>query len=766
MKIINMFNKENRKRMSLKTVYDLLFSLFILVPILSVLIVLLFYLKQEFRKQSMQNIEQAQETIMAELMSDIDIMSMRMSNLVYVNGNEILQYAVGSNTIDSNIRYEYMQKLMKAEKLLFEPVKNIISIYFYMKNENHIYLKNESQKQDEEIFKEQWYEKALENPNKVYVGVYDTESMNEYFKGGKKDMMILVFALAPDITTDRSGEIEMVVFYQASNVADRIKRYNQEYLAGKNKLGIVKIISEDGTELFSTEEEEVLSESKGYTKIRKKVELHEDIWYIESTIKTSVLTESYLESALVVFVIATTILLLVSYCSRYFIRNIIRPIEGMNTGLKQVENGNLEVHIEPEGEYEIRNMIHQFNAMVRRLKSLIREYEEEKQGVETSPSEYLQKIIRKEISIEELNEKSKGFFNEPYMLIGVSVESYLMKSVELSKTKELIKRFERNPRYLVRSISYIENAQFFIIFYRIIESEYLAKLDIMMQKMVEEAKTEFDLKIFMCTGKKCIKYMEFEGEIEEIRKNMCLGHLGRNIIILDIEKERLNAKKILELLPEYKRLSEALYVSDEKNMIQEKEKLFERISQNKEDTEYIHILAMVVMIGKRFNEGNASFWEIFGQEINYMKKLEKIGENKSIKMWLTNYFAWIMNYTASKLNINETNVIVKAKHYMAVNYENTELSLSKVAEYVGLNEKYLTNRFTKEAGETFSEYLTGIRMLKARELLKTTNFKIYEIAEMVGYNNVEHFTRMFKKIHEVTPLQYRKNKKTHIISRK
>lgn len=82
--------------------------------------------------------------------------------------------------------------------------------------------------------------------------------------------------------------------------------------------------------------------------------------------------------------------------------------------------------------------------------------------------------------------------------------------------------------------------------------------------------------------------------------------------------------------------------------------------------------------------------------------------------------------------------------------------LSEVAEHVELNEKYFTNRFTKEAGETFSSYLTALRMQKAKELLKTTTFKVYEISEMTGYHSVEHFNRVFKKLNGVTPAKYRK----------
>ena len=138
--------------------------------------------------------------------------------------------------------------------------------------------------------------------------------------------------------------------------------------------------------------------------------------------------------------------------------------------------------------------------------------------------------------------------------------------------------------------------------------------------------------------------------------------------------------------------------------------------------------------------------------------MDRVNDVRSLRLWITNYFAWLMDYSASKLNVTETDVIVRATRYIADHYEDTELTLSKVAAYVELNEKYFTNRFTKETGETFSSYLIGVRMQKAKELLRTTSFRVYEISEMVGYHNVEHFNRMFKKMNGITPAQFRKTR--------
>ena len=223
-----------------------------------------------------------------------------------------------------------------------------------------------------------------------------------------------------------------------------------------------------------------------------------------------------------------------------------------------------------------------------------------------------------------------------------------------------------------------------------------------------------------------------------------------------MDREEEKEEDLLELAREYERLANALYIADEKNMAEEKDKLFAAFTDRQMEEMRQRVYGAILAIGNRFDMDNSRFSDVFGQQYNYLDKIGRIEDVRGLKLWLTNYFAWLMDYSASRLNVAETDVIVKAKRYMADHYEDCELSLSKVADYVGLNEKYFTNRFTKETGENFSSYLTALRMQKAKELLKTTTFKVYEISEMVGYHNAEHFNRMFKKLNGITPAQYRK----------
>lgn len=84
-----------------------------------------------------------------------------------------------------------------------------------------------------------------------------------------------------------------------------------------------------------------------------------------------------------------------------------------------------------------------------------------------------------------------------------------------------------------------------------------------------------------------------------------------------------------------------------------------------------------------------------------------------------------------------------------------ELSISRIAEEVFLTPNYISLIFKKETGETITDYITKIRMGKAKELLQTTDLKVMEISERVGYENPHYFSTVFKKTVGVHPLKYR-----------
>lgn len=96
-----------------------------------------------------------------------------------------------------------------------------------------------------------------------------------------------------------------------------------------------------------------------------------------------------------------------------------------------------------------------------------------------------------------------------------------------------------------------------------------------------------------------------------------------------------------------------------------------------------------------------------------------------------------------------------AKSYIRHNFQNDEISLNTVAAYINLSPNHFSSIFKQETGETFVEYLTSVRMEKARELLRGTTMKTAEIALAVGYKDSHYFSSLFKKTHDCTPREFR-----------
>lgn len=90
----------------------------------------------------------------------------------------------------------------------------------------------------------------------------------------------------------------------------------------------------------------------------------------------------------------------------------------------------------------------------------------------------------------------------------------------------------------------------------------------------------------------------------------------------------------------------------------------------------------------------------------------------------------------------------------------TNISLEQVAEIANLNANYFSSLFKKTTGKTFSEYILDLKIRKSKELLITTDQRIYEIAEAVGYQSARYFTKAFNEYQGVSPMEFKKLHKT------
>lgn len=96
-----------------------------------------------------------------------------------------------------------------------------------------------------------------------------------------------------------------------------------------------------------------------------------------------------------------------------------------------------------------------------------------------------------------------------------------------------------------------------------------------------------------------------------------------------------------------------------------------------------------------------------------------------------------------------------ALYYIRRHY-NENISLTDVAEHINVNKSYLCDVFKKEQKVTILQYMTNLRIEKAKELLLHTDMKMYEISVEVGYNDYTYFSQIFKRNTGETLSEFRK----------
>ena len=101
--------------------------------------------------------------------------------------------------------------------------------------------------------------------------------------------------------------------------------------------------------------------------------------------------------------------------------------------------------------------------------------------------------------------------------------------------------------------------------------------------------------------------------------------------------------------------------------------------------------------------------------------------------------------------------VSKARDYLSRNYSNPNLMLQDVAGEVHMSQSRFSTVFAQETGITFTQYLTGLRIGKAKEMLEGTDIRSVQIAQDVGYNDSHYFSYLFKKTTGMTPGEYRRS---------
>ncbi len=144
-----------------------------------------------------------------------------------------------------------------------------------------------------------------------------------------------------------------------------------------------------------------------------------------------------------------------------------------------------------------------------------------------------------------------------------------------------------------------------------------------------------------------------------------------------------------------------------------------------------------------------SFFSLYAGQLSRLHSLTKI------ETWLYEVIE-VAFELMNKVSLTRAQQIInQAIDFMKKNYHR-QISLEEVARVVYLSPAYFSTLFKQQTGISFSQYLTRLRVDKAKELLDKTWLSISEISQAVGYTTVDYFCRIFKKMTGTTPSNYRR----------
>jgi len=163
-------------------------------------------------------------------------------------------------------------------------------------------------------------------------------------------------------------------------------------------------------------------------------------------------------------------------------------------------------------------------------------------------------------------------------------------------------------------------------------------------------------------------------------------------------------------------------------------------------------IRLVVGMEKRVLNDAEKISAYMGYEIMSIVKMESLQE---IKQYVIKYFTDLKEVISRDEKGSHRSIIKKTIHYMEL--ECQHITLCSVAQKVYMTPTYLSLLFKTNTGKTFIEQLTNIRMDKAKDMLKSTSLRNYEVAEKVGYHDSRYFSQIFKKKVGVSPSEYRES---------
>jgi len=168
---------------------------------------------------------------------------------------------------------------------------------------------------------------------------------------------------------------------------------------------------------------------------------------------------------------------------------------------------------------------------------------------------------------------------------------------------------------------------------------------------------------------------------------------------------------------------------------------------------FFYILESIIdKVNKKFSNLN----KIEKLNVYFNLKKERYITKEDILLEFKDEITRIFKLLQKNYLIYDNNIIRLACNYV-IEHIDEKIGLAEVSDALGISKNYLCSLFKQETGENFLNYVTRMKMERAKYLLKEKDMKIYEVSNFLGYSDTAYFAKLFRKYCNMTPYEYKKS---------
>ncbi|MDQ0192918.1 response regulator transcription factor [Paenibacillus wynnii] len=290
------------------------------------------------------------------------------------------------------------------------------------------------------------------------------------------------------------------------------------------------------------------------------------------------------------------------------------------------------------------------------------------------------------------------------------------------------------------------------------EAEITGKTFAILEEIRQSVQRFLKLTITAGAGTVCqsaaLLFNSFADALQALDYRLVLGN-NRVIWIEDVES-RSNRMLAYDELTE-QALIRTLKLGTVQELTETIDELFSGLDVDHVSTQdyQIFLLEIITSILRVAKEAGSETTELFGPGFSSLMIMNRFNNLGEAKQWIISVCTRLMDNIATERQSSYKLLIEQAKGYIRAHYEESDISVGKVCQHLHISTGYFSSIFKKEMKMTFVSYLLQIRLEAAKDLLRSTELKAFEIAEKIGFADPNYFSFCFRKKYGQSPKEYK-----------